>query len=204
MKSNKNIVLIGMMGSGKSSIGKILSKKLDLTFIDIDQKIEETEDCKISEIFTKYGEKYFRKIEEKISLKFLSSENSVISLGGGGFINTSIRKMCKKNCLSFWLDWKNETIIKNWQSNINIGASFVTKHEADNNPIYKVPENVGAFNGRMNISRKNTSIHIDYAHKINDPSSDNNFIYQNGNFGNRTVSFDRLRRRPKDYKIRHL
>ena len=67
---------------------------------------------KVSEIFTKYGENYFRKIEEKISLKFLSSENSVISLGGGGFINTSIRKMCKKNCLSFWLDWKNETIIK--------------------------------------------------------------------------------------------
>ena len=111
MKSNKNIVLIGMMGSGKSSIGKILSKKLNLTFIDIDQKIEETEDSKISEIFTKYGEKYFRKIEEKISLKFLSSENSVISLGGGGFINVSIRKMCEKNCLSIWLDWKNETII---------------------------------------------------------------------------------------------
>ena len=104
MKSNKNIVLIGMMGSGKSSIGKILSKKLNLTFIDIDQKIEETEDSKISEIFNKFGENYFRKIEEKISLKFLSSENSVISLGGGGFINSSIRKMCKKNCLSFWLD----------------------------------------------------------------------------------------------------
>ena len=101
-----------MMGSGKSSIGKILSKKLNLTFIDIDQKIEETEDSKISEIFNKFGENYFRKIEEKISLKFLSSENSVISLGGGGFINVSIRKMCKKNCLSFWLDWKNETIIK--------------------------------------------------------------------------------------------
>ena len=101
-----------MMGSGKSSIGKILSKKLNLTFIDIDQKIEESEDSKISEIFTKYGENYFRKIEEKISLKFLNSENSVVSLGGGGFINTSIRKMCKKNCLSFWLDWKNETIIK--------------------------------------------------------------------------------------------
>ena len=66
MKSNKNIVLIGMMGSGKSSIGKILSKKLNLRFIDIDQKIEECEDSKISEIFTKYGEDYFRKIEEKI------------------------------------------------------------------------------------------------------------------------------------------
>ena len=100
-----------MMGSGKSSIGKILSKKLKLTFVDIDQKIEEFEGLQILEIFKKKGENYFRKIEEKISLKFLSSENSVISLGGGGFINVSIRKMCEKNCLSIWLDWKNETII---------------------------------------------------------------------------------------------
>ena len=100
-----------MMGSGKSSIGKILSKKLELTFVDIDQKIEELEGLKVSEIFKKNGEKYFRKIEEKISLKFLRLENSIISLGGGGFINASIRKMCEKNCISFWLDWKNETII---------------------------------------------------------------------------------------------
>ena len=49
---------------------------------------------------------------KKNFLKFLTSENSIISLGGGGFINVSIRKMCEKNCLSFWLNWKNETIIK--------------------------------------------------------------------------------------------
>ena len=112
MKSNKNIVLVGMMGSGKSSIGKILSKKLNLTFVDIDQKIEEFEDLKVSEIFKKRGENYFRKIEEKISLRFLITENTIISLGGGGFINASIRKMCEKNCLTFWLNWENETIIK--------------------------------------------------------------------------------------------
>ncbi len=112
MKSKKNIVLIGMMGSGKSSIGKILSKKLNINFVDIDRKIEEVESLSISDIFKKNGENYFRKIEEKISLKYLKSENNVISLGGGGFINSSIRKFCKKTCLSFWLNWKNETIIK--------------------------------------------------------------------------------------------
>ena len=112
MKSKKNIVLIGMMGSGKSSIGKILSKKLNISFIDIDRKIEEVESLSISDIFKKNGENYFRKIEEKISLKYLKSENNVISLGGGGFINSQIRKFCKKTCLSFWLNWKNETIIK--------------------------------------------------------------------------------------------
>ena len=112
MKSKKNIVLIGMMGSGKSSIGKILSKKLNINFVDIDRKIEEVESLSISDIFKKNGENYFRKIEEKISLKYLKSENNVISLGGGGFINSQIRKFCKKTCLSFWLNWKNETIIK--------------------------------------------------------------------------------------------
>ena len=122
-----------MMGSGKSSIGKILSRKLNLTFIDIDKKIEETEDSKISEIFNKYGENYFRKIEEKISLKFLSSENSVISLGGGGFINTSIRKMCEKNCLSIWLDWKNETIINRiYKSKKRPLAMKLTKDQINN------------------------------------------------------------------------
>ena len=111
MKSKKNIVLIGMMGSGKSSIGKILSKKLNINFIDIDQKIEENEDLNISDIFKKYGEDYFRKVEEKISLQYLKSNNSVISLGGGGFINRSIRKLSLKTCISFWLNWKNETIV---------------------------------------------------------------------------------------------
>ena len=112
MKSKKNIVLIGMMGSGKSSIGKILSKRLNLNFIDIDRKIEEDEVTSISDIFKKNGEDYFRKIEEKISLKYLKSANSVISLGGGGFINSVIRKFCKKTSTSFWLNWNNDTIIK--------------------------------------------------------------------------------------------
>ena len=133
MKSDKNIVLIGMMGSGKSSIGKILSKKLKLTFVDIDQKIEEFEGLQVLEIFKKKGENYFRKIEEKISLKFLSSENSVISLGGGGFINASIRKMCEKNCLSIWLDWKNETIINRiYKSKKRPLAMSLTKGQINN------------------------------------------------------------------------
>jgi shikimate kinase len=133
MKSNKNIVLIGMMGSGKSSIGKILSKKLKLIFVDVDKKIEDSENLKVSEIFKKHGENYFRKIEEKISLKSLNSENSIISLGGGGFINSSIRKMCEKNSLSFWLDWKNETIIKRiYKSKKRPLAMNLTKAQINN------------------------------------------------------------------------
>ena len=100
------------MGSGKTSIGKILSKKLNIGFIDIDEKIEKTESMSVSDIFKNKGENYFRKMEEKISLKYIKSENLVISLGGGGFINPSIRKLSQKMCLSFWLNWKNETIIR--------------------------------------------------------------------------------------------
>ena len=111
MKINKNIVLVGMMGSGKSSIGKILSKKLEFEFIDTDNKIEEIEKKTISEIFKLNGEKYFRKIEEIISLKFLKLNNKIIALGGGGYINSNIRKYVQKKCISVWLDWENETLI---------------------------------------------------------------------------------------------
>ena len=116
MKLNKNLVLVGMMGSGKSSIGKILSKKLEFEFIDTDNKIEEIEKKTISEIFKKKGEKYFRNIEEVISLKFLKLNNKVISLGGGGYINPNIRKFTLKKCVSIWLDWKHETIINRIKS----------------------------------------------------------------------------------------
>ena len=111
MNLKKNIVLIGMMGSGKSSNGKILSEKLNLDFIDIDKKIEEIENKTISEIFKQNGENYFRKIEEDLSIDCLKLKNKVISLGGGGFINPKIRSQCLKNCISIWLNWKHETLI---------------------------------------------------------------------------------------------
>ena len=112
MKSKKNIVLVGMMGSGKSSIGKILSKKLKLEFIDIDNKIEENENKTIKEIFKEKSETYFRKIEEDLSICYLGLQNKIISLGGGGYINPNIRKKCLENCITIWLNWNHNTLIK--------------------------------------------------------------------------------------------
>tara|TARA_B100001996_G_scaffold308391_1_gene249878 strand:+ start:276 stop:788 length:513 start_codon:yes stop_codon:yes gene_type:complete len=112
MKSNKNLVLIGMMGSGKSTIGFLLSKKISLEFVDIDKYIENKEELKINEIFEKKGEKYFRKIEIDNTLKILNKKKTIISLGGGAFINEHIRKKILLDHISIWLNWSSSTIIK--------------------------------------------------------------------------------------------
>jgi|TARA_B110000037_G_scaffold53277_1_gene65271 shikimate kinase len=112
MNSNKNLVFLGMMGSGKSSIGNLVSKKLDLPFMDVDRLIVENTGMSISEIFEKKGENYFRNIEEKITLKCLKKISNVISLGGGGFINDKIRKNILSNHFSFWLNWDDSILIK--------------------------------------------------------------------------------------------
>jgi shikimate kinase/shikimate kinase/3-dehydroquinate synthase len=100
-----------MMGVGKSTIGKNLAKKLKYNFIDIDKHIEKKEGSSINVIFKDKGEDYFRKIEEKITLKVLKINLTVISLGGGAFINKVIRKEVLKNHISFWLNWNTETLL---------------------------------------------------------------------------------------------
>ena len=100
----KNLVLTGMMGVGKSTIGKNVAKKLKLKFIDVDTAIEKNEKKTIAEIFKSDGEKYFRKIEKKISLEILQKNDAVISLGGGAFMDKSIRKEVLGSTISIWLD----------------------------------------------------------------------------------------------------
>ena len=112
MKSRENIVFLGMMGSGKSSVGNLVSKKLDLEFYDIDKIIEKRQGSNISKIFEEKGEKYFRKIEEEVTLKMLKKNRSVISLGGGAFLNKNIREEIVNKHLSFWLKWDSGTLIK--------------------------------------------------------------------------------------------
>jgi shikimate kinase len=110
MNSNKNLVFLGMMGSGKSSIGFLVSKKLNLPFLDIDNLIVENTGMSIAEIFEKKSEDYFRNQEEKITLKCLKKIKNVISLGGGGFINNKIRKEILSNHFSFWLNCDESTL----------------------------------------------------------------------------------------------
>ena len=108
----KNLVLLGMMGVGKSTLGKIVAKKLNLEFVDTDTKIEEKYLMKINAIFKKKGEKFFRLEEEKEVLKSLKKNNRVIALGGGAFINKTIRNNILKNTVSIWLDSDLEILNK--------------------------------------------------------------------------------------------
>ena len=112
MNSNKNLVFLGMMGSGKSSIGAMVSKKLNYPFIDIDNLIEEYAGMTISKIFEINGEDYFRNLEEKITIKSLKHKKAVVSLGGGGFVNDKIRRDILNNHFSFWLNWDDIVLIK--------------------------------------------------------------------------------------------
>ena len=111
MKSKENLVFLGMMGSGKSSIGSLVAKKLNLEFVDIDNEIEKKIGTTIKEIFENKGEDYFRKIEEKITLDKLKLNSTVISLGGGAFINEQIRREILKRHISFWLNWSNQILL---------------------------------------------------------------------------------------------
>tara|TARA_Y100000591_G_scaffold326831_1_gene350213 strand:+ start:1185 stop:1697 length:513 start_codon:yes stop_codon:yes gene_type:complete len=111
MKSKENLVFLGMMGSGKTSIGLIVSKKLKLNFFDVDKEIENDQKMRISKIFETKGEDFFRRIEKKITLSILKNKSSVISLGGGAFTNQEIKKEVLKNHLSIWLNWEIETLI---------------------------------------------------------------------------------------------
>lgn len=108
----KNLVLLGMMAVGKSTLGKIVAKKQDLEFIDIDEIIENKYAMKIGEIFKKKGEKYFRKEEEKEVLKSLEKNSCIIALGGGAFMNKKIRSNVLQKSISIWLDVNLKTLNK--------------------------------------------------------------------------------------------
>ena len=139
---SKNLVLTGMMGVGKSTIGKSLALKLAYSFIDVDKIIEKKEGCSISTIFKNKSEDYFRKLENDVTKHELKKKNSVISLGGGAFMNKELRKIIKQKSKSFWLHWSSETLIKRIKNNDkrpvikDISSLEIKKLISERNKIY--------------------------------------------------------------------
>ena len=117
MNSKKNLVILGQMAVGKSTIGALVAKKLGLKFYDTDKIIENEAEMSVAEIFEKRSENFFRSLEEKIILKNLENEKSIISLGGGAFLNEKIRKEIIENHVSFWLDCNDKTLIRRIRNN---------------------------------------------------------------------------------------
>ena len=111
-----NITLCGMMGSGKSSIGKILANKLNYNFIDVDKMIEIEEKKTIKNIFEEDGEEYFRDLEEKITINILKHKETIVSLGGGAIINKKIRDSIKKNSYNIYLKVDVDILTKRLQN----------------------------------------------------------------------------------------
>ena len=117
---NNTLVLTGMMGSGKTSIGKEASTILGLKFYDTDLEIEKKLNMKIKDIFKLKGQNYYRQVEEKICIDLINGERKIVALGGGAFLNSAIREIVLKKSFSIWINVNLKTIVKRIKLSKNI------------------------------------------------------------------------------------
>lgn len=100
----RSIVLVGMMGSGKTTVGRRLAARLQLSFVDADVEIERAAGQTIPEIFAEHGEPYFRDGERRVILRLLNEPPHVLATGGGAFMNTETRAAIRAKAISIWLN----------------------------------------------------------------------------------------------------
>ncbi|MEL6518900.1 MAG: shikimate kinase, partial [Pseudomonadota bacterium] len=100
---NKTVVMVGMMGAGKTAIGQALARKLQVPFLDSDAEIVEAANASIAEIFERYGEAFFREKEAQVIARLLAGPPGVLSTGGGAFLSADNREMISKAGVSVWL-----------------------------------------------------------------------------------------------------
>lgn len=112
IRVTKPIVLVGLMGAGKSTIGRRLAGAAGVPFIDSDNEIVEAAGCSISDIFESYGEEIFRDLEQRVMLRLVNGEPGVIATGGGAFINAEIRSAVQEKAISIWLKADLDTLVE--------------------------------------------------------------------------------------------
>ncbi len=108
----RTLVLVGLMGAGKSCVGRRLAAKLDLPFVDADTEIEAAAGCTISEIFARFGEPAFREGERRVMSRLLEGPPCILAAGGGAFMDPQTRVMVKEKGLSLWLRADLDLLVK--------------------------------------------------------------------------------------------
>ena len=106
----KSIVLVGMMGAGKSTLGRRLARRLGLPFADADEEIEAAAGLSVAEIFERYGEAHFRDGERRVLARLIHGPPRVIAAGGGAFIDPETRALMLSRCIAIWLDVEVEVL----------------------------------------------------------------------------------------------
>lgn len=107
---NRNLIFVGLMGAGKSVIGRLVAQTLGIPFVDTDAEIETVSRMTIAELFSQYGETEFRALETRVVERLLKQGPRVVSTGGGAFINEATRAQIKQGGLSIWLNADLETL----------------------------------------------------------------------------------------------
>ncbi len=109
-RPDRPIVLVGLMGAGKTTVGRRLAKRLGLDFVDSDEEIERAADHSVSEIFARFGEDSFRDGERRVIARLIGGAPKVIATGGGAFVNDGTRALILERCVSVWLDADLDTL----------------------------------------------------------------------------------------------
>lgn len=110
---DRSLLLVGMMGCGKSTLGFRFAKACRMAFIDVDAEIEKAAGCSVSDLFSLYGEAEFRRGEERIMERLLNGQKAVIAAGGGSFLSERTRVLAKQKAVSVFLDADMATLIRN-------------------------------------------------------------------------------------------
>lgn len=112
LKINQSLVLVGLMGAGKSTVGRRLAHRLDIPFVDSDDEIIKAADCSISDIFEIYGENEFRALEKRVIERLLGEGPMVLATGGGAFINPQTRERILASSTAIWLNASLEVLVE--------------------------------------------------------------------------------------------
>ena len=143
----RSVVLVGMMGVGKSTVGKRLSARLQLPFVDTDRAVEEAAQRSVNEIFESYGEEAFRDGERRVIARVLQTPSQVVALGGGAWNNAETRTVVAAKAISIWLDADMAALVERVRRRMSRpllqngdAERVLAKLEQERRPIYALAD----------------------------------------------------------------